>query len=66
MYGARFVRVRDWPEFRGSVSEALGAARTTVIEVPVDRTRNVALHREIWAEVGSALEERTSPNGAWR
>jgi 2-succinyl-5-enolpyruvyl-6-hydroxy-3-cyclohexene-1-carboxylate synthase len=55
MYGATFIRICSWAEFHDAVRAALRADRTTVIEVPVDRARNIALHREIWAEIESAL-----------
>lgn len=55
MYGARFERVADWEQFRTALSGSIGAAHATVIEVPVDRARNVQLHRDVWAAVGKAL-----------
>lgn len=55
MYGARFERVSDWAQLRTALSGSIGAARTTVIEVPVDRARNVERHRGVWAAVGDAL-----------
>jgi len=63
MYGVHFCRVVGWGEFREAVGAALIAERATVIEVPVDGARNVALHREIWAEVGAALRGDSTVQG---
>jgi 2-succinyl-5-enolpyruvyl-6-hydroxy-3-cyclohexene-1-carboxylate synthase len=63
MYGANFVRIGNWCEFRNAVGTALGAERTTVIEVPVDRVRNIEVHRRIWAGVAAAVDNRSTPNG---
>ncbi|MBI4515747.1 MAG: 2-succinyl-5-enolpyruvyl-6-hydroxy-3-cyclohexene-1-carboxylic-acid synthase [Deltaproteobacteria bacterium] len=56
MYGAAFVRVESWEHFRAAAAAAIGAPRTTVIEVPaVSRARNVVLHRQLWAAASRAL-----------
>jgi 2-succinyl-5-enolpyruvyl-6-hydroxy-3-cyclohexene-1-carboxylate synthase len=49
MYGCAFVRTDSRAAFADAIEPALHAARTTVIEVPVDRARSVALHRGLWA-----------------
>jgi 2-succinyl-5-enolpyruvyl-6-hydroxy-3-cyclohexene-1-carboxylate synthase len=54
-YAGRFVRVADWPEFASAVTEGLSAGGLQVVEVPTERTRNVALHREVWRIVADAL-----------
>jgi len=54
-YGGRFVRVEDWPGFVCAVSAGLSAGGLQVIEVPTDRARNVALHRQVWRTVSAAL-----------
>jgi 2-succinyl-5-enolpyruvyl-6-hydroxy-3-cyclohexene-1-carboxylate synthase len=56
MYGAGFARVASWEQFRDAVRAALGAPRTTVIEVPIDRARSVAIHHELWAAARGVLE----------
>lgn len=55
MYGAAFVRVASWEQFRNAFQESLAAPCTTVIEVPTERRRNVELHREIWRAVRDAM-----------
>ncbi len=54
-FGALHVRVDSLEHYRASLKEALAAPRTTLVEVPVDRDRSVAHHREIAARVGAAL-----------
>ncbi|MCK6554707.1 2-succinyl-5-enolpyruvyl-6-hydroxy-3-cyclohexene-1-carboxylic-acid synthase [Candidatus Binatia bacterium] len=57
MYGCRFVRIASWDQFRSEVTASLTAPQTTVIEVPIDRIRSVALHRELFHEAGAAARE---------
>lgn len=57
LYGCAFARIASWEQFRGCVRAALAADRTSIIEVPSDRQRNVELHRELWTVVGRALRE---------
>jgi 2-succinyl-5-enolpyruvyl-6-hydroxy-3-cyclohexene-1-carboxylate synthase len=54
-YGGRFVRVADWNDFAGAVSNGLERGGLQVVEVPTERRRNVAQHRALWAEVADAL-----------
>jgi 2-succinyl-5-enolpyruvyl-6-hydroxy-3-cyclohexene-1-carboxylate synthase len=55
MYGCSFTRIASWEQFRAVVAAALRAERTSVIEIPSDRTRNVALHQQLWAAPTHAL-----------
>lgn len=55
LYGARFARVDTWPAFRDEVRNSLKSTGVTVLEVPTNRARNVALHREVWTAVDAAL-----------
>ena len=56
MYGGHFERAATWEQFRAAVSVGLeGAAGLRVIEVATDRTRNVAMHRQLWRAVEDAL-----------
>lgn len=57
MYGCRFVRIASWEQFRSEVRASLTAQQTTVIEIPIDRVRSVALHRELFHEAGTAARE---------
>jgi 2-succinyl-5-enolpyruvyl-6-hydroxy-3-cyclohexene-1-carboxylate synthase len=54
-FGARFTRVGSWEHFRAALKESFAGSDTAVIEVPVDRDRSVAHHREIQRAVGAAL-----------
>lgn len=55
LYGAAFARAGTWPVFREGIRNSLQSGGVTVLEVPTDRARNVALHREVWAAVEAAL-----------
>jgi 2-succinyl-5-enolpyruvyl-6-hydroxy-3-cyclohexene-1-carboxylate synthase len=55
LYGTEYVRARGVEELEAAVSRALGADRTTIIEVRTDRRQNVALHRKVAAAVQAAL-----------
>ncbi len=57
LYGARFTRPVDWPEFRAALAVAIGAPGLDVIEVRTDRARNVEEHRAVWAAVRTAVGE---------
>lgn len=66
MYGGRFQRATTWDEFRAAIRASLDSSGLTVVEVPTDRARNVALHREIWRTSSSAVArslERGERNG---
>jgi len=54
-FGVRFTRVGSWEHFRAALKESASEPRTSVVEVPVDRDRSVAHHREIQRAVGEAL-----------
>ncbi|MGQ0568066.1 MAG: 2-succinyl-5-enolpyruvyl-6-hydroxy-3-cyclohexene-1-carboxylic-acid synthase [Armatimonadota bacterium] len=55
MYGATFSRAGTWDAFRTQVQHGLASDGLSIIEVRTGRTRNVALHQEMWAEVQVAL-----------
>ncbi|MFN8624973.1 MAG: 2-succinyl-5-enolpyruvyl-6-hydroxy-3-cyclohexene-1-carboxylic-acid synthase [Candidatus Binatia bacterium] len=55
MFGCDFTRVASWAQFREAVHASLRVDGTQVIEVPSDRRRNVALHRQIFAAAAHAL-----------
>ena len=54
-YGARFTRVSSWDEFRQATLAGLEGSGLHVVEVPTERARNVALHRQLWPRVARAL-----------
>jgi 2-succinyl-5-enolpyruvyl-6-hydroxy-3-cyclohexene-1-carboxylate synthase len=55
VYGARYSRVANWEAFRMAVRRGLEGDGLQIVEVPTDRERNVALHREFWPLVSQAL-----------
>jgi len=57
MYGGRFTRVRDWAAFRQAVQEGVAGRGLYVVEVPSDRARNVAQHRDVFARAQAAARE---------
>jgi len=54
-FGADFARVSSWEHFRASFKSALATPGVSVVEIPVDRDRSVAHHREIDRRVSEAL-----------
>jgi 2-succinyl-5-enolpyruvyl-6-hydroxy-3-cyclohexene-1-carboxylate synthase len=61
LYGAVHARPDDWGAFRAAVDGGLVGQGVTIVEVRTDRTRNVVLHREIWAAVEAALPQESLP-----
>jgi len=54
-FGAGFERVSSWEHFRAACKSALAAPGVSVVEIPVDRDRSVAHHREIDRRVSEVL-----------
>jgi 2-succinyl-5-enolpyruvyl-6-hydroxy-3-cyclohexene-1-carboxylate synthase len=54
-FGAEFARVSSWEHFRASFKSALATPGVSVVEIPVERDRSVAHHREIDSRVCEAL-----------
>jgi 2-succinyl-5-enolpyruvyl-6-hydroxy-3-cyclohexene-1-carboxylate synthase len=54
-FGAGFARVSSWEHFRASFKSALATLGVSVVEIPVDRDRSVAHHREIERRVCETL-----------
>jgi 2-succinyl-5-enolpyruvyl-6-hydroxy-3-cyclohexene-1-carboxylate synthase len=54
-FGAGFARVGSWEHFRAVFKSALATPGVSVVEIPVDRDRSVAHHREIERRVCEAL-----------
>jgi len=54
-FGAGFERASSWEHFRASFKSALATPGISVVEIPVDRDRSVAHHREIDRRVSEAL-----------
>ena len=55
LYGARYRRAEDWASLRDGVTEGVRGRGLHVVELSTDRARNVVLHRDAWASVGTAL-----------
>jgi 2-succinyl-5-enolpyruvyl-6-hydroxy-3-cyclohexene-1-carboxylate synthase len=51
MYGASFVRADEWAAFDDAVRRGGAAPGLKIVEMRTDRTRNVDLHRQVWAAV---------------
>ncbi len=51
LYGLAYERPATPDALRAAVTSALGAGRTTIVEVRTDREQNLELHRRIAAEV---------------
>jgi len=60
LYGARYTRATEWPAFRQALADG-SAGGLQIIEVPTDRARNAAMHREAW---GAACRVAWQPAGA--
>jgi 2-succinyl-5-enolpyruvyl-6-hydroxy-3-cyclohexene-1-carboxylate synthase len=46
-FGAGFARASSWEHFRTSFKSALASPGVSIVEIPIDRDRSVAHHREI-------------------
>jgi 2-succinyl-5-enolpyruvyl-6-hydroxy-3-cyclohexene-1-carboxylate synthase len=57
-YGGTFTRVASWARFREAVTQGMEQGGLQVVEVPTDRARNVAQHRDLWQAVSRALVEQ--------
>ena len=58
LFGCGYEAVEDVEGFRAALGRALQADRTTIVAVRTDREANVALHRAVWDEVGTAVASR--------
>jgi len=60
LYGTAFTRVDTWEDFRSAVGRGLASSGLDIVEVPIDRARNVVLHREIWQAMSAALTDEVT------
>ncbi|MBI3954109.1 MAG: 2-succinyl-5-enolpyruvyl-6-hydroxy-3-cyclohexene-1-carboxylic-acid synthase [Chloroflexi bacterium] len=58
LYGLAYTHVDSWPAFRSAVASSIATPGTALIEVPGDRARNVALHRELTAAALDAVRQK--------
>ena len=58
LFGARYTRADGWPSLRAGVAAGIAGGGLHIVELRTDRTRNVALHREAWETVATALNGR--------
>ncbi len=56
LYGADYVLAKSIAELRAGLIAGIGGQGLHIVEVRTDRTTNVTLHRDAWAEVARALE----------
>ncbi|MBW2691460.1 MAG: 2-succinyl-5-enolpyruvyl-6-hydroxy-3-cyclohexene-1-carboxylic-acid synthase [Deltaproteobacteria bacterium] len=63
-FGSGFERVSSWEHFRAAFKSALATPGVSVVEVPVDRDRSVAHHREIEHRVSEALARQNGDSQA--
>jgi 2-succinyl-5-enolpyruvyl-6-hydroxy-3-cyclohexene-1-carboxylate synthase len=56
LYSLTYSKITSWQEFRTHISKSLESSRTTILEVPGDRERNVEFHRSISCTAAEAAE----------
>jgi 2-succinyl-5-enolpyruvyl-6-hydroxy-3-cyclohexene-1-carboxylate synthase len=60
-YGAGFARITSWSHFRAALKDGLASPGATVIEIPVDRDRNVEHHHDLERAVVAAVRRGAGP-----
>ncbi|GCE03920.1 2-succinyl-5-enolpyruvyl-6-hydroxy-3-cyclohexene-1-carboxylic-acid synthase [Dictyobacter aurantiacus] len=58
MYGGTYQRPADWSAFRQAFQHGIAARGLHVIELRTERASNVAMHRQLWQAVESALRNQ--------
>ena len=66
LYGATYHCAETWPALRDGVRAGVTGRGLHIVEMRTDRARNVALHRDAWAAVGTALEGIIGSDGGQR
>ncbi len=56
LYGAKYSKVENWPDFRHNFSQSINSEGLKIIEVPTQRERNVTLHRLFWPAIAEAIK----------
>ncbi|MFT4417093.1 2-succinyl-5-enolpyruvyl-6-hydroxy-3-cyclohexene-1-carboxylic-acid synthase [Fredinandcohnia humi] len=57
MYGGSFTRIRNWEDFRTTITESLKTKGLHVVEINTDREENVLIHRKMWNNVSQEINE---------
>ena len=60
LYGLSYAKTGTWDEFRADVTASFSSKGTGIIEVPGDRERNLALHKEVSEAVLAMVREQTA------
>ena len=60
MYGGTFTHAANWEQFRDAVTQGMDAGGLHVVQVTTERTSNVALHRQLWRDLTTALSAQIS------
>ena len=55
-YGLTYYKITSWHDFRTHIAKSIDSSRTTILEVPGDRERNVEFHRGISSAAVEAAE----------
>ncbi|ELS32187.1 MULTISPECIES: 2-succinyl-5-enolpyruvyl-6-hydroxy-3-cyclohexene-1-carboxylic-acid synthase [Pseudanabaena] len=60
-YDCEHILIRDWRDFRNSVTNSLNSQGTQVLEIKSDRKRNKELHFAIWDRVIESCDRQFMP-----
>ncbi|MDA1215845.1 MAG: 2-succinyl-5-enolpyruvyl-6-hydroxy-3-cyclohexene-1-carboxylic-acid synthase [Chloroflexi bacterium] len=60
LYGLPYTKADSWDAFQAAVTASFATNGTSIIEVPGDRDRNLALHREVSESVLASVREQTA------
>jgi 2-succinyl-5-enolpyruvyl-6-hydroxy-3-cyclohexene-1-carboxylate synthase len=58
LYGAEFIRAKNWEEVQVIIEEASSSKGLRILEVPTDREKNVEVHRSLWNRVSQEIKVR--------
>ncbi len=61
LYGLRYEEIKKSSDLVPRLSKAIRSKHAKLIEIKTDRAENVALHRELWPSVATALAAAESP-----
>jgi 2-succinyl-5-enolpyruvyl-6-hydroxy-3-cyclohexene-1-carboxylate synthase len=58
LYDGTFCQAQDWTQFRDAIQHGIHSGGLHIIEVRTQREQNVAMHRQLWQVVKSALQNQ--------